>query len=218
MSRSAGKKPQPAAALKGAAIAPPKSERPPRSGAVARRAATKDDVAAQSGEGHWQDTLLDGTHVLIRPIQKTDTELERDFITHLSPGTRRIRILGQMKEPSDELLRCLTDIDYKHDMAFVALVHRDGETQEVGVSRFGTSIDGKSCECAVTVSDAWRHRGLATALMRHLVDYARARGIRKMVSFDSTQNVEMRELAQFLGFERKPDPRDATRVVHTLKL
>lgn len=208
MSRSAGKKPQTAATLKGAAA---------RSGAT-KRSAAKSAVAAPSAEQHWQDTLLDGTHVLIRPIQKSDTELERDFITHLSPGTRRMRILGQMNEPSDELLRCLTDIDYKHDMAFVALVHRDGDTQEIGVSRYGTSIDGKSCECAVTVSDAWRHRGLATVLMRHLVEYARARGIRKMVSFDSAQNVEMRELAQFLGFERKPDPRDATMVVHTLKL
>jgi len=208
MSRSAGKKPQTAATLKGAAARP----------AATGHAAEKSAVASASAEQHWQDTLLDGTHVLIRPIQKSDTELERDFITHLSPGTRRMRILGQMNEPSDELLRCLTDIDYKHDMAFVALVHRDGDTQEIGVSRYGTSIDGKSCECAVTVSDAWRHRGLATVLMRHLVDYARARGIRKMVSFDSAQNVEMRELAQFLGFERKPDPRNATMVVHTLKL
>jgi len=218
MSRPAGKTSRPTATAKKIATAPRQSQAAPRPAAAAKRASRKNAVAGPNEGQHWQDTLLDGTHVLIRPIEKSDTELERDFITHLSPGTRRMRILGQMNEPSDDLLHCLTDVDYEHDMAFIALVHRDGETQEIGVSRFGTSIDGRSCECAVTVSDAWRHRGLATVLMRHLVDYARARGIRKMVSFDSAQNVEMRELAQFLGFERKPDPRDATMVVHTLKL
>ena len=218
MSRSAGKKITLATPLESAAINPAPSVAQRSSADEKRPRRKKSTDASPLSEQHWQDTLLDGTHVLIRPIQKADTELERDFIAHLSPGTRRMRILGQASEPSDELLRCLTDIDYKHDMAFVALLHRDGETQEIGASRYGTSIDGKSCECAVTVSDAWRHRGLATALMRHLVDYARARGIRKMLSFDSAQNVEMHELAEFLGFARAPDPRDATRVIHTLKL
>lgn len=218
MSRSAGRKITPATSLKSAANTPLPSVAQRTSSDKKRPQRKKAADASALSEQHWQDALLDGTHVLIRPIQKSDTELERDFITHLSPGTRRMRILGETSEPSDELLRCLTDIDYKHDMAFVALVHRDGETQEIGASRYGTSIDGKSCECTVTVSDAWRHRGLATVLMRHLVDYAGARGIRKMVSFDSAQNVEMRELAEFLGFVRAPDPRDATRVIHTLKL
>jgi GNAT superfamily N-acetyltransferase len=167
---------------------------------------------------HWHDTLRDGTHVLIRPISKTDTELERAFIMFLPPDVRRTRFLGQAGEPSDELLRCLTDIDYRHDMAFVALVHHNGETREVGVSRYGLGLDGKTCECAVNVSDAWRHRGLAAVLMRHLIDYARAGGIRTMVSFDAAANDEMRELAAFLGFERKKDPRDASRVIHSLAL
>lgn len=218
MSRSAGKKISPATTLKSATTTPAPSvtQRPNADRKRPQRKKAAD--ASPLSEQHWQDALLDGTHVLIRPIQKADTELERDFIIHLPRGTRRMRILGQTSEPSDELLRCLTDIDYKHDMAFVALVHRDGETREIGASRYGTSIDGKSCECTVTVSDAWRNRGLATVLMRHLVEYARARGIRKMMSFDSAQNVEMRELSEFLGFAQAPDPRDATRVIHTLKL
>jgi hypothetical protein len=54
--------------------------------------------------------------------------------------------------------------------------------------------------------------------MRHLIDVARSRGIRTMVSFDPVENVEMRELAGYLGFERIADPQDRRMVTHRLKL
>lgn len=167
---------------------------------------------------HWTATLADGTRILIRPIHKEDAALERAFLKRLSPESRRLRFLGQMNEPSDELIRNLTDIDYRRDMAFVALVHREGEKREIGVARYSTSVDGKSCECAVTVSDEWRNRGLGTLLMRHLIDVARSRGVRSMMSIDEADNWGMRDLAKFFGFGRKSDPDDASLVIHTLKL
>lgn len=167
---------------------------------------------------HWTETLADGTHVIIRPIRKEDAALERAFIRRLSPESRRLRFLGQINEASDELVRSLTDIDYRRDVAFVALVHRDGEKREIGVARYGTNEDGTVCECAVTVADEWRSRGLGVALMRHLIDVARLRGIRSMFSIDEADNAGMRDLAKFLGFKRARDPDDATQVIHTLAL
>ena len=167
---------------------------------------------------HWNETLSDGTQVIIRPIRKQDAELERAFIRRLSPESRRLRFLGQMNEASDELVKALTDIDYRHDVAFVALVHRDGEKREIGVARYGTNDDGTVCECAVAVADEWRNRGLGVLLMRHLIEVARSRGIRSMFSIDEADNGAMRELAKFLGFKRARDPDDATQVIHTLTL
>lgn len=167
---------------------------------------------------HWTDTLRDGSHVLIRPIHAADAALEKAFIERLSPVSRRYRFLGSIGEPGDELLRRLTDIDYRRDAAFVALVHRDGEKREVGVSRFSLGADGRTCECAVTVADEWQHKGLGVVLMRHLIEVARARGIRSMVSYDAADNAAMRELADFLGFRRAVDPADPRQVVHTLSL
>ena len=166
----------------------------------------------------WTDTLADGTHVIIRPIRKEDAALERAFIKRMSPESRRLRFLGQMNEASDALVQALTDIDYRRDMAFVALVHRDGEKREIGVARYGTNQDGTACECAVAVADEWRHRGLGVLLMRHLIDVARSRGVRTMFSLDEADNTAMRDLAKFLGFRRARDPADATQVIHTLTL
>ena len=123
-----------------------------------------------------------------------------------------------MSEPSEGLIRSLTEIDYRRDMAFVALVHRDGEKREIGVARYSASADGKHCECAVTVGDEWRNRGLGTLLMQHLIEVARSRGIRSLTSIDEADNTGMRDLAEFLGFRRKRDPDDPTLVIHTLML
>lgn len=175
-------------------------------------------TAPSRDDPHWSATLKDGTRVLIRPIHKEDAAIERAFLKRLSPESRRLRFLGQMSEPSEELIRNLTEIDYRRDMAFVALVHRDGEKREIGVARYSTSADGKNCECAVTVGDEWRNRGLGTLLMQHLIDVARSRGVQSMMSIDGAGNTGMRDLARFLGFRRKRDPDDPALVIHTLTL
>lgn len=167
---------------------------------------------------HWIETLLDGSHVLIRPLQPEDRAREAEFIRQLSPEAKRCRFLGEMREASKELLDNLMDVDYVHAMAFIALVHDDGELREVGVSRYAASDDATRCECAVTVADDWRHRGLAVALMRHLISVARGKGFHAMYSIDLAANAEMEELARYLGFTRTRDPGDATLVMHSLRL
>lgn len=169
-------------------------------------------------EGHWIETLRDGSHVLIRPLQPEDRQREVDFIARLSPEARHFRFLGTIKEVSPELLDRLMAVDYRNSMAFVALAHQDGQLVEVGISRYAAANDKDQCECAVTVADAWQHRGLAVALMRHLIDAARQNGFKQMYSIDSAANKPLLELAKFLGFQRQSDPDDTSQVIHTLQL
>ena len=163
-------------------------------------------------------TLRDGSEVTIRTLRKEDGRLDRDFIRNLSPESRWMRFLGQIGEPSDSLIRKLTELDYQHDMAFIALSREVGNVHAIGVSRYSLAPDGQSCECAVAVADAWQGKGLGTALMHGLIDIARRRGIRTMFSLDASENERMRELARDLGFKREQDPDDSTRVIHQLVL
>lgn len=166
----------------------------------------------------WTEVLRDRTRVVIRPIGKQDVAEERAFIEALSPQTRRFRFLGQVRHPSIELITRLTDIDYSEAVAFAAVVPDGAREKFLGVSRYSTDRDGTSCECAVTVLDEWHHKGLGTVLMKHLIEVARARGIRYMFSIDSAENVEMADLAKYLGFGRSIDPEDRTQVIHSLWL
>lgn len=166
----------------------------------------------------WTETLRDQTRILIRPVTRRDSAEERAFIESLSPQSSRFRFLGQVRHPSEELITRLTDIDYEHDVAFAAVVPEDAREKFLGVGRYCANRGGQSCECAVAVRDDWHNRGLGTTLMRHLIEVARARGIRYMYSIDSAENTEMADLARFLGFTRVIDPDNPSQVIHSLWL
>ncbi len=166
----------------------------------------------------WTETLRDHSKVVIRPIRVEDAAAERVFIESMSPQARRYRFLGQMQHPSNELIEQLTGLDYVRDLAFAAVVHDDARDKFVGVSRYSTSSDGTACECAITVLDDWQNKGLGAILMKHLIDVARARGIKQMWSIDSAENLAMSDLAHYLGFQRDQDCDDRSQVIHRLWL
>jgi GNAT superfamily N-acetyltransferase len=170
------------------------------------------------GGPSWTEQLSDGASVLIRPIRSEDAAAERAFIEALSPEARRNRFLGQVAHPSEAMIRHFVDLDYVHDLGFVAVIQEDGKDVILGVSRYSTGDGSDSCECAISVLDAWQGRGLGTALMKHLIEVARSRGITRMWSMDAAENAKMRDLAHHLGFERKPDPDNPSQVLHTLML
>ncbi len=163
-------------------------------------------------------TLRDGTRVQLRPIHPEDIELERRFIEALSPVSRRYRFLETIREPSEALLKQMTVIDPATDAAFVALLGTGAQTQEIGVARFSARPDGSDCEFAVTVADAWQHKGLGTVLMQSLIEVASARGIKTMHSSDAADNGLMRKFAEHLHFRHQPDPDDATLVRYSVDL
>jgi GNAT superfamily N-acetyltransferase len=166
----------------------------------------------------WNECLRDGTRVLVRPLVPDDAQGEREFLESLSPESRRFRFLGQIGHPTEEMIFRLTHVDSPRDIAFAATARVDGRELIVGVSRYGASADGSECECAITVRDDWQHRGVGTLLLSHLLQVAKARGIKRMWSIDAATNTRMDELARFFGFERRPDPRDPTQVIHSLWL
>lgn len=164
------------------------------------------------------EILADGRQVLIRPMNPSDADAEREFIVALSPQARRYRFQEQFSEPTEALVNRLVDVDHVNDEAFVALAQDSDAPRIVGVSRYAVGTDPLQCEIAVTVLDAWQGQGLGTLLMRKLIDAARERGIKRMVSLDFAENREMAHLAHHLGFDTVPDPEDRTQVVHTLTL
>lgn len=164
------------------------------------------------------ETLRDGTQVFIRPIRKEDAELERAFLEHLSSEFQRHRFLGVVMQPSPEVIKQLTDIDPRQETAFIALTHQHGKDVEVGVGRYYLNEDRKSCECTVAVSPEWQKRGVGQILAQHLIDDARARGLKRMYSIDAVYDENVHMLAQRLGFERKPDREDPLSVTYELLL
>lgn len=172
--------------------------------------------AAVHGQ-YWIEALKDGRHVLIRPLAQKDRNREYAFIKRLSPESRHMRFLAQINEPGAAMLDQLMDTDNKQRVAYIALVHDNGQLIEIGISRYAAT-DENQCECAVTVADEWTHLGLGTLLMEHLIKTARRNGFRQMYSVDAASNAPMRDLAKALGFETYNDADAPRQVIHRLYL
>lgn len=162
--------------------------------------------------------LPDGSSVTLRPIRPEDAEMEQEFVRNLSHGSRYFRFMNTVRELTPAMLVRFTQIDYDREMAFVA-VREEGEREiEIGVARYITSPDARTCEFAIVVADAWQGKGLGRRMLERLVEVARWRGLRTMVGHVLGGNQAMLGLCKKLGFEISDHPEDAAVKRATLNL
>ena len=157
-----------------------------------------------------QDHLRDGTPLTIRPIRPEDADGEASFVRELSEEAKRFRFMGAVSELSPEMLVRFTQIDYRREMALVAIVDDPSGPKQVGVARYIINPDRQSCEFAIVVSDEIQHQGLGTRLMKALMDAARDHGLTRIEGTVLKENNRMLALIKELGFtqSRLPDDLD----------
>ncbi len=141
-----------------------------------------------------------GQAISIRPIRPEDLDIETEFVRGLSAQTRYNRLFSAGTYISPEQMKQLTRIDYARDMALIATVMLDDSEVEIGVARYVLAADNRTCEFAVTVADAWQHRGIGRALMLNLIDSAAGAGIETMVGDILSSNAPMLHFMRALGF------------------
>ncbi|HYN27318.1 MAG TPA: GNAT family N-acetyltransferase [Burkholderiales bacterium] len=145
-------------------------------------------------------TLRDGTRIVIRPIRPDDRQIEQDFVHGLSDESRYFRFFNAVRDLSEAALNRFTQVDYDNEMALIAVVSEKGHETEIGVARYSINPDGRSCEFAIAVADAWQHKGIGSKLMQSLMDAARTRGLETMEGWVLSGNGRMLALMDALGF------------------
>ena len=197
------------------------SPEPPQIGREHIDTTRKTESAMPKTANEWTEALRDGRRVAIRPIRADDVERNERFLEDLSPPSKHFLFLGGISRLSDEALRRLCDPDYTNDMAFVALeadAKPGSPPRQVGVCRYVGAGSPQGAEISVAVADKWQHGGLGKRLLGHLIDYARARGVKRLYSMDAMGNTRMRKLARDVGFRERPDPDDPSQVICYLDL
>lgn len=159
-------------------------------------------------------TLRDGQSVLLRAIRPEDAELERVFITQLSPETLYRRFMMPVKALPDSLIERFTQIDYDRELALVAMQTGALPARIAGVARITPTWEEGVAEFAIVVGD-WLHRsGLGREMMERLIEAARSRGYRTLEGRVLGTNVPMLQFCERLGFSIAFDPEDmAERIV-----
>jgi len=174
------------------------------------------NMAIRPYPGAWRrEVMLKGARYVLRPIRPADALLYTDFFAHLDPEDVRMRFMAPRKYFSEAMALRLTQLDYDRDMAFVAL---DADGALLGVSRVACDPDHVVGEYALIVRSDSHGRGLGSALMRVLIDYARADGVSELEGMILAENRPMQALVRRLGFSIEPVPEDRGVVMSRLPL
>lgn len=166
-------------------------------------------------EQYRKTVTLDGLEIFLRPIKPTDDELLVEMFNSLSKETIHLRFFSTLKYMPKEQLEKFTHIDYEHQMAIVALVHKDGREAMVAVGRYTLEQDEPgAAEFAIVVQDDYQGRGIGTAVLRHLAHVAKLQGVRLIVGYIMNENTRMFSVLKRSGLimTRKNWDRGITRV------
>lgn len=140
-----------------------------------------------------------GLRIRIRPITPEDKRLLADGFDRLSARSRYRRFFRPLDRLSERDLAYLTEIDHHDHEALAALDPETGDL--IGVARYIRSDVPEQAEVSVVVGDPWQGRGVATTLLEHLVERARAEGVAQFVALVMDENTEALKLFE----HRMPD-------------
>src|SRR5262245_5797556 len=163
------------------------------------------------GSSELHKTVPGGERVLIRRMRPEDMALYRDFLADVSAEDLRLRFFADVAELSAAEIDKLSHLDYKHEMAFIALDEDTGRM--LGLVRLKDELDEKTAEFAVLVRSRLKGHGLGWLLMQRVIDYAKEKGLRRVYGDVLAENSAMLQMSAELGFYEQDMGPDIRRVV-----
>ena len=197
--------------------------------AVDARVAVAPSDEARKGRGHprfavrpypkeWERTLTarDGRAVFVRPVRPEDEEIFLQFFRQVSDEDLRLRFFAPVRDFSHLFLARLTQMDYARAIAFVAVEGATGEM--MGAVRLHADANHETGEYAILMRSDLKGLGLGWELMRLMIEWARAEGLRTVEGQVLRENVTMLAMCRDLGFAIRNDPHDADIKIVTLPI
>ncbi|MBX3531969.1 MAG: GNAT family N-acetyltransferase [Rhizobiaceae bacterium] len=152
-----------------------------------------------------------GLRLEVRPVGPADEEILADFFANVTPQDLRFRFLGGMREVSHERLMDMVRVDHVTKETFVATV--EGGMTVAAVAMLACDAELERGEIAISVRSGFKHLGVGWEMLRHVVQSAKAMGVRSIECVESRENHEAIELEREQGFSAEADPEDPTFVI-----
>jgi acetyltransferase len=194
-------------------------------GVIALDARVRIDASQPAGTAHFailpypaelaRSVQWRGQALTLRPIRPEDEAQHRAFLERMEPEDIRMRVFYSRRElPRSELAR-LTQIDYAREMALIAeCTAPDGARETIGTVRAVCDPDGVEAEFAIIIRSDLKRQGLGRVLLNAIVDYARDKGLARLVGVVLRENAGMLELAKHVGFHVDANRPPESGVVH----
>lgn len=141
--------------------------------------------------------LRDGRELRIRRIRPDDAPRLAEFATRLSPNSLRLRFFTPIRTFDPKFLEQLATVDFRTRAAFVGTL--PGDEAVVAVGRYAEESVGVA-EVAFVVLDELQGNGIASELLSHLAQLARANGYDEFSATLLAENIEMMDVFRHSGF------------------
>ena len=161
-------------------------------------------------------TLRDGEKVFVRPLKPDDARLYPDYLANVTPEDLRLRFFAPMRQVRPDLLDKLIHYDPQHAMAFIAISEESGKL--LGVVRLHDDSGGDGGEFAILLRSNLKAHGLGWLLMKHMIVYARKKGLKTVHGQVLAENSTMLTMCGELGFHITDDSSERGIKIVTLPL
>jgi RimJ/RimL family protein N-acetyltransferase len=142
--------------------------------------------------------LRNGALLQIRALHPSDRTEMLAFIARSSPETLYRRFFAPKRSFSEREIEFFLNVDFHNHVALAAVLSEGGEQEIVGGARYIVSQPG-CAEVAFAVDDPHQKRGIATHLIAHLIEIARASGLEEFVAEVLPENVPMLKVFERCG-------------------
>lgn len=142
----------------------------------------------------FNETLKDGTHVVIRAVRQDDGPRIQRAFAGLEPETMYTRFFSHKRHIADQELKRVTEADFLHNVALVATVGSGDEEIVIGGASYSaspTESPPRIAEIAFTVEEDFRNRGMAGLLLRHLIGIAQQNNLSRLTAEVLATNAPM---------------------------
>jgi GNAT superfamily N-acetyltransferase len=146
--------------------------------------------------------------ILIRAIVPSDQAALERFYAELSVDSRSARFLGGTTALASGTAYAFCHPDHAHRQGLVAETLGPDGWRIVGHACLEPAA-GADVEFAVAVADAWHHHGVGRALLDAAIEWARRRGVGRLVASTRWSNVAMLGLLRSSGHPVRMGPDDA---------
>ena len=150
------------------------------------------------GLSELHETIRGGERVLIRQVRPEDMTLYSDFLGDVSAEDLRLRFFAHIAELSAAEIDKLAHLDYRHEMAFIALDEDTGRM--LGLVRLKDELDEQTAEFAILVRSPLKVHGLGWLLMQRVINYAKEKRLRRVYGDVLAENTMMLQMCTELGF------------------
>jgi RimJ/RimL family protein N-acetyltransferase len=146
-------------------------------------------------------TLKNGQQVFLRPELTTDNEMLWEMFSTLSEAS-----LGNLVLPitRERIESWTSNIDYDKGLPILAAVKEQGRQRIIGSATlsFNSAEALKhKAELGITVHDDYQNMGLGTVMVKHLLDIARKKGLKKIFLLVNTGNSKAIYVYEKCGFQ-----------------